>query len=108
MCFGGDNLILIDALYNVTGKNTHLKVETHQDKGNGFFVPCHLLIGSQEFVRFGAPKNRGNDLLYIYWDPNWIFAHALLPIGQMEPTSFSVGHFNHLMNPGISRNFDYE
>jgi len=88
MCFGGDNLILIEALYNVTGKITHLRGEARQVKGKKIFCPCHLLIGSQEFARFGAPKNRGHDLLYIYWDPSLVFAPALLPIGQMEPTSF--------------------
>jgi len=65
MCFGGDNLILIDALYNVTGKNTHLKVETRQDKRNGFFVPCHLLIGSQETRPFRVPQ-KSNGISFVY------------------------------------------
>jgi len=66
MCFGGDNLILIQALYNVTGKNTHLEVKGLWDKANEFFRACHLLTRSKDFRRFVAfGEFDENDRVYI-------------------------------------------
>lgn len=61
MCFGGDNLILIDTLYNVTGKNTHLRVKGLLCKGKEVFE-------SMSFINWliGNGASPWSDIGFVY------------------------------------------